>query len=68
MKIESGQTSVNRLGAELEIIGSAGRAYSVLSSDIWCAVSRNVIFDGAEWLVTEQSLTDAGYTLKEAGE
>ena len=67
MKIESGQTYVNRLGVELEITGSAGRTYRVLSSDIWSAVRRNDLF-GAEWLVTEKSLTDAEYTLKEVSE
>ena len=67
MKIESGQTYVNRLGVELEIICSAGRSHRVLSSDIWCAVIRNDLF-GAEWLVTEKSLTDAEYTLKEVSE
>lgn len=59
----------NRLGAELHVTGIASilTGYNTLSGDIAIAESRDELFGTRVYLVTEQSLTSAGYELvKEA--
>lgn len=63
--IKTGQVWKNHLGAELTIISTGHQRMRVLSDDIWIAERRDTMLGQPQYAVTEKSLTDCGYTLKE---
>jgi len=64
-KIEVGQVWKNHLDAELTITEPGHHRLAVLSDDIWLAHTGPSTFFGKVYAVTEKSLADCGYTLKE---